>query len=1200
MGEAESFDETQGDGPPQATDVRDASSVIPGPSPAGTGPSDTAERDGSLDPAWQATIPDGSATSQGDPLDRPRPPVTIAGWPGAYPTISSNTATEDGREGNVDGERVVPVIDGYEILGELGRGAMGVVYQARQLWLNRPCAIKMILAGAHADAVALVRFLAEGEAMARLQHRNVVQIYHVGRSGGLPFFELEYVDGGSLEKRLVGTPWPVGEAATLVEALAGGVAAAHTLGIVHRDLKPANILMAADGTPKVTDFGLAKLLNVDSGLTRTDTILGSPSYMAPEQADGRAKDVGAPADIHALGAILYELLTGGPPFKAATVLQTLEQVKVAEPVPPSRLVPGIPRDLETICLTCLRKEPQRRYGSVAELAEELRRFLAGEPIRARRTGAAERAWRWCRRKPALAALAAGLAASLLGGFVGVAWQWRRAESKAAEAQVEARRADYEADQARAEARSAEAARQLAVRAQEEASSQALAADQVTRFLVGLFESRDKVFISSMNLGFRERDEGTLRASDLLARGVERLNGSAALKGQPLVRARLLHEIGKIEFGLSRMDTAGPLLEEALAIRRRLLPTDHPELASSLHGVALIRQAREDDSAVELFREALAILQKQPGPPSLELAEVQASLGLALYHLGFDRTEARDLIQQAYEARRARLGEGDFETLSTLALIAYIDIDSHDILRGLPLCLRVLRGLEESKADPELIACLRSYADIWPPWFLNRREETLRRYRATLDRFGKVFGERHYATVAMTGQMADFLYENFPEPAKLEEALRLLQKQLDAYEASPNTPPRLPAGTYRDMGLTRVRLGRLAEAEQDFRRSLAEYRKSRHRHAPSRFVTTLYQLGNTLDRLGPPKDRPEIERLLEEEVASGRSNPVGDPALLGTILLELGHYRLNRGEGARAAILFAEAAETFGKVRGPTRPEVAESHYRRGVALQHTRDPIGEVDAYRAAIRSDAGHDQAHLRLGLALVFRGEREDGLVEIREGIRLRAGQFRTEPFLMHLAELDPPLRSRALDWLLAYERSDSAPSIYQQALLHLAVGRDREAYRRRCEVALRKYEKAGDPHEATQTVRACGLSPVPVVDPERLVALAERARGQGLKGGWISYTLALAHYRAGHYQEAIRHCQQSAEADPGGNYTALNWSLLAMAHHRLGNADEAGVCLEKAERATIAVDPAWSDPLELSLLRDEARALIRGPDPGAAIAP
>jgi len=323
-------------------------------------------------------------------------------------------------------ERPIPAIAGYEILSELGRGGMGVVYRARQVRLNRPCALKMILSGAHANDEATVRFLAEAEAVARLQHPNVVQIHHIGEADGLPFFELEFLDGGSLDRRLNGTPWPSRRAAELIEAVARGVAEAHRQHIIHRDLKPGNILMAADGTPKITDFGLAKSLNQDSGLTRSDSIMGSPGYMAPEQAEGNIKQVGPLADVYALGAILYELLTGRPPFRGTTVLETLELAKTAEPVAPSRLVPGLPRDVETIALKCLQKEPGKRYESAAAMAEDLRRFLAGEPIVARPVPFWERAWRWCRRHPAPAALTAAVVLVAAFGLAGILWQWGEA------------------------------------------------------------------------------------------------------------------------------------------------------------------------------------------------------------------------------------------------------------------------------------------------------------------------------------------------------------------------------------------------------------------------------------------------------------------------------------------------------------------------------------------------------------------------------------------------------------------------------------------------------------------------------------------------------------------------------------------------------------------------------------------------------
>ena len=304
----------------------------------------------------------------------------------------------------------VTAVPGYEVLGELGRGGMGVVYKARQRKLNRVVALKMILAGGHASEADLGRFLGEAEAVARLRHPNIVGLYESAQHNGLPYFTLEYVPGGNLSQRLNGVPLPPGDAARITEQLARGVHHAHANGIIHRDLKPANVLLAEDGTPKVTDFGLARRIEVGSGLTATGAVMGTPSYMAPEQAQGKGKEAGPAADVWALGAILYECLTGRPPFQGPTPVDTLMQVMADEPVPPSRLQPKVPRDLETVCLKCLQKEPHRRYATAEAMAEDLRHFQAGEPIMARPAGSLERAVKWVRRRPAAALALAGVIA----------------------------------------------------------------------------------------------------------------------------------------------------------------------------------------------------------------------------------------------------------------------------------------------------------------------------------------------------------------------------------------------------------------------------------------------------------------------------------------------------------------------------------------------------------------------------------------------------------------------------------------------------------------------------------------------------------------------------------------------------------------------------------------------------------------------
>jgi serine/threonine-protein kinase len=307
-------------------------------------------------------------------------------------------------------ETALPRVPGYEVEAVLGRGGMGVVFKARHLRLNRLVALKMALAGAYAGPQELARFQREAEAVAGLRHPNVVQIYDVGDSDGRPYFTMEFVEGGSLAQKLSGTPQPARQAAALLASLAGAVQAAHQSGIVHRDLKPANVLLGADGTPKITDFGLARRLQGGAGLTQSGAPLGTPSYMAPEQARGQTHAIGPAVDVYALGAILYELLTGRPPFQGETPTETVLQVLSQEPVSPARLNPKVPRDLETICLKCLHKEPQRRYATAAALAEDLARFGRNEPIAARPAGLPERTAKWVRRHPTPSAL---LAASLL-------------------------------------------------------------------------------------------------------------------------------------------------------------------------------------------------------------------------------------------------------------------------------------------------------------------------------------------------------------------------------------------------------------------------------------------------------------------------------------------------------------------------------------------------------------------------------------------------------------------------------------------------------------------------------------------------------------------------------------------------------------------------------------------------------------------
>jgi len=351
-----------------------------------------------------------------DPLRTRAPP------PPTGPVIRSDTAAA------VEGPR--ERIGDYEILAPIAAGGMGVVYKARQVTLGRLVALKMMLRADTASEDDIRRFHAEAEAAAQLDHPGIVPIFEVGEVGGRHYFSMAFVDGGSLLAKLAAGPMESLSAAALLETVCAAVDYGHGRGIIHRDLKPANILLMPDGTPKVTDFGLAKRVENPGDLTHAGDVLGTPSYMPPEQARGDLAAIGPASDIYALGAILYHVVTGRPPFMAATVLATLKQVLDADPVPPRQLNPQVDRDVETIALKCLEKEPQRRYPSAAAVAADLRRFLAGEPILARPTPAWERAYKWGRRRPAVAMLAGVSLLALVSMAVGGMFWAQAADQRA--------------------------------------------------------------------------------------------------------------------------------------------------------------------------------------------------------------------------------------------------------------------------------------------------------------------------------------------------------------------------------------------------------------------------------------------------------------------------------------------------------------------------------------------------------------------------------------------------------------------------------------------------------------------------------------------------------------------------------------------------------------------------------------------------
>ncbi len=555
-------------------------------------------------------------------------------------------------------------VPGYEIMGVLGRGGMGVVYKAKHLRLNRMVALKMILSGAHAGQAELARFIIEAKAIAQLQHPNIVAIHEMGEHEGRPFFALEYLDGGSLQGKMNGVPLPPRQAAQMCETLARAIHFAHEKGIIHRDLKPANVLLTQDGAPKLTDFGLAKSIDgADSGNTGTEAVLGTPSYMAPEQAAGKTRDMGPPGDIYSMGAVLYDLLTGRPPFRGTTVLDTLQQVQKAEPVAPTRLQPLIPLDLQTICLKALEKEPAKRYPTAKAMADDLQRYLEGVPIQARPTPAYERAWKWAKRNRAAAtAICTGVlglllvvVASLIGYVMvsmkndelNIAYENVSEEKSAAEqARDREKLAKEKETEERIKADKAREAEEVAKNKAVEARNDAIKAKEAEEVAKNqAIKARDQEAIARQQADEREKDA---HANFLkVQKAVEKLMKVAGenLRNTPnaeKTRQELLNDAAKMamEFIGTKRDSPEVTLRTARA--HRMLADISELLGKDQEAEAKYREA------VNLYKELIDNASKK-GTGKLEeyqqeLTEVYLQLWTVVE--GKDSAQAKEVLAQA--------------------------------------------------------------------------------------------------------------------------------------------------------------------------------------------------------------------------------------------------------------------------------------------------------------------------------------------------------------------------------------------------------------------------------------------------------------------------------------------------------------------------------------------------------------------------
>ena len=572
---------------------------------------------------------------------------------------------------------VIPRLPGHEILGELGRGGMGVVYKARQLALNRLVAIKMVIGGGHAGPEQVARFQAEARSVAALQHPNIVQIYEVGEWQSLPYFTLEFVDGGTLDKTLKGQPQTPEQAARLTETLARAMQFAHERGIVRRDLKPQNVLLTATGEPKITDFGLAKNIEGEASQTKSGALMGTPSYMSPEQARGDHKSVGPLADIHSLGGMLYEFLVGRPPFLGSSSMETLMQVLRDDPVPPTRLVPKTPVDLETICLKCLQKDPAKRYQSAAELAEDCRRFLAGEPILSRPISKIERLSSWCRRNPRTASLIATVAALLVVVSVGSIASAYLIHGQRQEALRAQKAAEIAESQAIESEKAAKAAEQLALRNAEEASKNARKAQSQSDLALKTLQLLVRKVQEQLSPvpGMQDLKKSLLQTAvegleEVANQSYDATSVEATKVSAHMQMGTLFRTMGASEQSLREFERAYEIAKNRAA--------DQPRNAASQGNLAVILMtigdvrlefSRDLNRAIEDFETARLILEKLTQTPPAQLDKydaleqltnaANANMRIGVTNLRLGRpAKAISYFQQALEIRKKILATSE--------------------------------------------------------------------------------------------------------------------------------------------------------------------------------------------------------------------------------------------------------------------------------------------------------------------------------------------------------------------------------------------------------------------------------------------------------------------------------------------------------------------------------------------------------------
>ncbi|QDV38044.1 serine/threonine-protein kinase [Tautonia plasticadhaerens] len=643
-------------------------------------------------------------------------------------TLPATAPGDRDRDDPADGKRVRYFGD-YELRGILGRGGMGVVYRAMQMSLHRPVALKMIRGEVTASDEQRRRFRNEAEIAAGFDHPNIVPVYEVGEHNGQPYLTMRLVEGEGLDRRLPAYADDPPAAARLVQLAAEAVHHAHRRGVLHRDLKPANILIDAEGSPHVTDFGLARLVEGAGDLTHSGAVIGTPAYMAPEQASGRRGATTVATDVHGLGTILYGLLAGRAPFAAESVTAMLERAREAVPEPPSRFNGRVPRDLEVICLKCLEKDPARRYASAQDLADDLGRFLDREPILARPVGRLTRLAMWARRRPAIAALAAALAIAVTAGVAGMAWQWR-------------------------------------IAVVERDTSEA-----IRRFLV-----EDLLAEASPERNERSRNVTLLEVID---RAAGRVDG--AFPDQPEVEAEIRLMLGQVYVNLGEAGEAGPHLERARQLYEQIGGEDSIEALSTSNdqAVALLKQGRLGE-AEALFRRVLDGYRRTLGDDARKTLVTMSNLGDLLRHT-HRLEEAESLIRDASSGLNRQFGPTDPASLGTagnLAIVTHMRGRPDDAERLYRQAVDAYRRAGKRR-HPDYLSQLNNLAGL-----LQERDnfqEAEEAFRECLDTRREVLGPAHIDRLMTMNNYSNLLVST----GKKDQAESLLNEVLTLLDGMPD-------------------------------------------------------------------------------------------------------------------------------------------------------------------------------------------------------------------------------------------------------------------------------------------------------------------------------------------------------------------------------------------------------------------------------